>query len=216
MIICPGGAYRTLAFNKEGTEIADWLNAIGVTGIVLKYRVPRREGLQLWEAPLQDAQRAIGIVRSRSAEWGIDPTRIGMIGFSAGGHLSAAASTNYEARTYPRVDDTDDVSSRPDFAMIIYPGYLTKNGGINELSEELPVNEKTPPTILIQTADDSARVENSVGYFMALKRASVPVEMHLYPSGGHGYGLRPSEHDISSWPDRCHDFLKSQGILKKL
>lgn len=213
MIICPGGAYRHLAFNKEGTEVAEWLNTIGVTAFVLKYRVPSPEGRPRWEAALQDLQRAVGIIRSRAQEWGIDPERVGVLGFSAGGHLAAALSTNYQKRTYAPLDGADQFSCRPSVAVVVYPGYLRQGEGFVDVSAELAISADTPPTLLIQSADDSVHVENSVAYYMALKRAEVPVEMHLYPSGGHGYGLRPTHHDVSSWPDRCRDFLLSHGML---
>lgn len=216
VIVCPGGGYNILAYNLEGTEVVEWLNSIGVTGILLKYRVPRREGREPWEAPLQDAQRAMSLVRANANEWGIAPDRVGILGFSAGGHLSAALSTNWETRRYDRVDDADDLQRRPDFALLIYPAYLVKGTDVNQLSEELRVRKETPPTILIQTADDGVKVENSVGYYLALKNAGVPVEMHLYPSGGHGYGLRPSENKVSTWPERCRDFLESRGLLEPL
>jgi acetyl esterase/lipase len=213
VVICPGGAYSILAYNKEGTEVAEWLNTIGVTGIVLKYRVPARKGRERYEAPLQDAQRALGIVRQRAGSWKIDPERVGILGFSAGGHLAATLSNQYEKRTYPRVDDADDVSCRPDFALLIYPAYLVERKGENTLAPELKVTSKTPPTFLAQTEDDGVRVECSLFYYLALKNARVPAEMHLYPDGGHGYGLRPSAHSVSSWPRRAEEWLRALGVL---
>jgi acetyl esterase/lipase len=213
VVICPGGGYRILAFNKEGTEVAEWLNSIGVTGIVLKYRVPARKERERHAAPLEDVQRAMGIVRQRAKEWDIDPTRIGVMGFSAGGHLSAAVSNNYGERTYEKVDDADQVSCRPDFALLIYPAYLTTSAQNHALAPELKVTGNTPRTFLAQTQDDGVRVECSVFYYLALKEAKVPAEMHLYPSGGHGYGLRPSEHAVSTWPDRAERWMRSLGVL---
>ena len=215
VVVCPGGGYSILAYDLEGTEVVTWLNSIGVTGVLLKYRVPRRKGLEKHTAPLQDAQRAMGIVRQRAAEWGIRPNRIGVLGFSAGGHLTAAASTNYEKRTYDRIDDADDVSCRPDFTFLIYPGYLTVKEEGDKVAPELRINEKTPPTFLLQTQDDGVRVENSLFYYLALKNAKVPAEMHLYAKGGHGYGLRPTADEVTKWPDRATEWMRSLGVLEK-
>lgn len=213
VVICPGGGYNILAFNKEGTEVAEWFNSIGVTGIVLKYRVPKRMERERHEAPLQDVQRAVGVVRHRASEWGLDPARIGVLGFSAGGHLAAASSNNYGKRTYPGVDAADEVSCRPDFALLIYPAYLVDKD--NKLAPELPVSKDTPKTFIAMTEDDGVRVECALFYYLALKQAKVPAEMHVYPTGGHGYGLRPSEHLVSSWPARAADWMKSIGALEK-
>lgn len=213
VVVCPGGGYNILAFNKEGTEVAEWLNSIGVTGIVLKYRVPKRMERERHEAPLQDVQRAVGVVRHRASEWGLDPARIGVLGFSAGGHLAAAASNNYGKRTYPAIDAADEVSCRPDFSILIYPAYLVDKD--NKLAPELPVSNETPKTFIAMTEDDGVRVECGLFYYLALKEAKVQAEMHLYPTGGHGYGLRPSEHVVSSWPARAADWMKSIGVLEK-
>ncbi|QHT65545.1 alpha/beta hydrolase [Rhodocytophaga rosea] len=213
MVVCPGGGYHILALDLEGTEVCEWLNSIGVTAILLKYRVPVREGLPRYAPPLQDAQRAMGIVRSRAAEWGISPNRIGIMGFSAGAHLSAALSTNYDKRTYPAVDAADQVSCKPDFTMLIYPAYLTATDKSEKIAPELPITASTSPTLLIQTQDDGIPVENSVYYYLALKNAGVPVEMHLYPKGGHGYGLRKTDITVTSWPQRAEEWLRAQGLL---
>ena len=215
VVVCPGGGYNILAWDLEGTEVCEWLNSIGVTGVLLKYRVPKRPGLEKHTPPLQDAQRALGLVRHRAAEWGIDPKRIGILGFSAGGHLSAAASTIYEKRAYEPVDPADNVSCRPDFTILVYPAYLTIKEQGDKLAPELVVNSNTPPTFLVQTEDDSVRPESSLFYYLALKNAKVPAELHLYPTGGHGYGLRPSTHDVSSWPKRAEDWMRALGILTK-
>lgn len=213
VVIFPGGGYNILAWNLEGTEIAEWFNSIGVTGIVLKYRVPARKGGERYAAPLQDAQRAVGMVRQRASELGIDPKRIGVLGFSAGGHLAAALSNNFETRTYPEVDEADKVSCKPDFTLLIYPAYLVKNKTGPELSPELKVTSNTPRTFLIHTEDDGVPAESSLFYYLALKQAGVKSELHLYPSGGHGYGLRPSDHTVSTWPARAEQWLRSIGVL---
>jgi acetyl esterase/lipase len=215
VIVCPGGGYYILAMNLEGTEICQWLNSIGVTAILLKYRVPGRKDLQRHTAALQDAQRAIGMVRHRAAEWGIDPKRIGILGFSAGGHLSAAAANNFETRTYAAVDDTDKESCRPDFTVLIYPAYLVQDHDMAQLAPEIKVTANTPPAFITMTEDDPVHVENAFTYALALKNAKVPVELHVYPTGGHGYGLRPSSNEVSHWPDRAAEWLTAQGWLKR-
>lgn len=207
VLVCPGGAYQILAMDLEGTEVCDWLNSIGVTGVLLKYRVPKRAGLEKHTAALQDAQRAMGIVRSKAKEWNIDPKRIGVLGFSAGGHLAAALSNNYGERTYPKLDDADAVSCRPDFAIVIYPGYLVVKEENNKIAPELNITSNTPPTFLAMAADDPVRVENALYYAAALHKEKVPLELHVYPTGGHGYGLRPSKDLVTTWPQRASDWL---------
>ena len=215
VVVFPGGGYNILAFDLEGSEVCEWLNSIGVTGVLLKYRVPRRAGLEKHTAPLQDAQRSLGLVRLRADAMGIDPKRIGILGFSAGGHLAAALSNNYGERSYLAIDQSDRVSCRPDFTILVYPAYLTVKSDGDKLSEELPVNSKTPPTFLVQTQDDGVRVESSLFYYLALKNAEVPSELHLYPTGGHGYGLRPSAHMVSHWPERAGEWMRASGFLGK-
>lgn len=210
VLICPGGGYGILAWDLEGTEVAEWLNSIGVTGIVLKYRVPRRKDREKHDAPLQDAQRAMSLVRQHAGEWGIDAARIGILGFSAGGHLSAATSTNFDKRHYDSIDGTDDVSCRPDFAVLVYPAYLAEAG---ELFPEIRVTAETPQTFFAHASDDGISSENSIAMYLALKKAKVPTELHIYASGGHGFGLRPSEHPASTWPQRCEQWLRSRGLL---
>jgi acetyl esterase/lipase len=214
VLVFPGGGFHILAVDLEGTEICAWLNSIGVTGILVKYRVPAREGLPRYLPPLQDAQRAMGMVRARAKEWGIDPHRVGVLGFSAGAHLSAALSTNFEKRVYPVVDDADGLSCRPDFAVLIYPGGVVPEGS-DQLSPELRAGPNVPPAFLAQTEDDPVRVENSLAYYAALKAAKVPVEMHLYPTGGHGYGLRPSKDAVATWPARAEEWLRQLGVLAR-
>ena len=214
VVVFPGGGYHILAMDLEGTEVCDWLNSIGVSCALLKYRVPAREGQPPYAAPLQDAQRAVGIVRSRAKEWGLDPKRIGVLGFSAGAHLAAVLSNDYEKRTYDTVDQADQASCRPDFVVMIYPGGLVEIGERrNGFGPDLHPNAGTPPTIIVQTEDDPVHVENALTYYTALKAAKVPVEMHLYPAGGHGYGLRPSKLTVTTWPDRVKDWMHSLGVI---
>ena len=214
VLVCPGGGYNILALDLEGTEICAWLNSLGVNAALLKYRVPRRAGLEKHAAPLQDAQRALGLLRSRAAELGLDPARLGVLGFSAGGHLAATVSNNHATRTYPALDAADALSCRPDFTVLIYPAYLTVKEKSDAIAPELPVSAtNTAPTFIAMTQDDPVRVETGLYYYLALKNAKVPAELHLYPKGGHGYGLRRTEKDVTSWPDRAADWMKSSGLL---
>lgn len=217
VVVCPGGGYEILAMDLEGTEVCQWLNTVGVTAVLLKYRVPARNGLERYTAPLQDAQRALGLVRFHAAEWKLDPKRIGIMGFSAGGHLSAAASTRFEKRTYKAVDESDQVSCRPDFAMLIYPAYLIRQEGSDlgpDLAPELTVTSNTPPTFLVQTEDDQLHVENALFYYLALKNANVPAELHLFAKGGHAYALRKSDKAVMSWPKRAEEWMRGLGVLE--
>jgi acetyl esterase/lipase len=212
VVVCPGGGYNILAWDLEGTEVCKWLNSIGVTGVLLKYRVPARKDRVRHEPMLQDAQRALSLVRHRAKEWGIKPDRIGILGFSAGGHLTVCASTHFDKRTYEPVDDADKESCRPDFALPIYPAYLVQKDK-TDLSPEIRVTAQTPPTFLVMTEDDKIRVECPIFYFLALKNAGVPAEMHLYPVGGHGYGLRPTDKLVTTWPKRAEEWMRSLGVL---
>jgi acetyl esterase/lipase len=216
VIICPGGGYNILAWDLEGEEVAAWLNSIGVTGIILKYRVPRRPDQPRDKPPLgalQDAQRALSLVRDKAKEWKIDPHRIGILGFSAGGHLTAWASTNFDKRAYEPMDDIDKVACRPDFAVLIYPGYLVEKGK-EGLNPDIRVRKECPPMFLAHANNDPVTAENSARMYLALKHAGVLAELHIYASGGHGFGLRPSNKPCSTWPKSCEAWLRSQGLLK--
>jgi acetyl esterase/lipase len=212
-LVFPGGGYGILAMDLEGTEVCEWLNTIGVTAVLVKYRVPVRPGRPRWAAPLQDAQRALSMVRARAAELGLDPKRIGVLGFSAGGHLAAMASTNFDHRTYEAVDAADTGNLRPDFVLLVYPAYLTVQAEGDKIAPELNITAQTPPTFLVQAEDDGVRVETSLFYYEALRKARVPAAMHIYPSGGHGYGLRPSRDLVATWPKRAEEWLRSLGVL---
>ena len=213
VVVCPGGGYSILAMNLEGSEVCEWLNSIGVTGILLKYRVPVRKEREKHAAPLQDAQRALSIVRHRAKEWSIDPRRIGILGFSAGGHLTATTCANGATRTYTAIDESDTESCRPDFALLIYPAYLA-TANLAQLVPEVKVTAETPPTFITMTQDDPIHVEGALLYSLALKQAKVPFEMHIYPKGGHGYGLRPTANLVSQWPQRAEGWLSTQDWLK--
>ncbi len=215
VVVFPGGGYYILAIDHEGTEACEWLNSIGETAVLVKYRVPRREGLAPYAAPLQDAQRAVGIVRTHAVEWGLDPKRIGVMGFSAGGNLCAVLSSKAAARTYPRADASDDASCRPDFQLLIYPAYLVPDNDLYRLAPEVAVTEATPPTFMVMAVDDGIHVENVLSYAIALKAAKVPFELHVYPTGGHGFGLRPTGNPATLWPMRAADWLKGRGLLEK-
>lgn len=212
VLVCPGGGYGILAYDLEGTEICQWLNEIGITAVLLKYRVPRREGRPKHEAPLQDAQRAMSYLRTNADQLNIDPQRIGVIGFSAGAHLAAMLSNSAEAHTYPVADAADKAPSRPDFCMLIYPAYL--NGDAFALAPELKVSATTPPTLLVQSEDDKSYINSSLFYYYALKEAGIPATMHLYNKGGHGYGMRDTGAVVNEWPDRAEDWMREQGIIE--
>ena len=217
MLICPGGGYWNLYWQLEGEEVAAWLNSLGVTGIILKYRVPRRPDEPKGEParrPLQDAQRALSLVRSKGREWGIDPQRIGMVGFSAGGHLAIATATSFDKRTYEPIDDVDKISCRPDFAVAVYSGYL-KVADKDELAPGLRIPAGTPPIFLAHGGDDIVSPpEHSVLMYLALKRAGVPAELHIYATATHDFGVRASDHPCSTWTESCANWLRHQGLLK--
>jgi len=249
VVVFPGGGYLDLAIDLEGTEVCDWLTSKGITCVLLKYRVPGEPGYPkpapypksgpYPESPmaLEDAQRTLGLVRFHAAEWRIDPHKIGVLGFSAGGHLSAAISTHFEKRLYPAVDAADKENCRPDFAVVIYPGHLsiaaaewdakqgTKKFVVRHpanadkdlgLNPEIPVTRQTSPTFLLQAENDPVDgVENSLAYYFALKKAGVPVEMHLYAQGGHAFGLRRTELPITGWPPLVETWLVTIGMLPK-
>ena len=214
VVICPGGGYSILAWDLEGLEVAHWLNSIGVTGILLKYRVPRRADRPMYEAPLQDAQRALRLSRANAEAWGIDPDRIGILGFSAGGHLSATTSTNFDRNSYEAIDDSDKLSCRPDFTVLVYPAYLIDDN-TKEFTEAIRPSEDTPPTFFAHAYDDRISPENSIRLFMKLRELKVPAELHVFSTGGHGFGLRPTENPCSHWPQRCTEWMKRQGLLEK-
>jgi len=223
VLICPGGGYWNLAWDLEGEEVAAWLNTVGVMGLVLKYRVPRRaeqpEQLPA-PGPLLDAQRAVSLVRSRSAEWGIDPKRIGILGFSAGGHLAVATATHFDQRAYEPIDEIDKMSCRPDFAVAVYPGYLIEQerAGVEAKKDVLApyvrIPKETPPIFLVHASDDAvAGAENSAVMYLALRKANVPAELHVFTRGGHGFGVRKNGLPCSTWTDRCVAWLQNQSML---
>lgn len=213
VVVFPGGGYQILAIDLEGTEVCDWLNSIGVSCVLLKYRVPHSGPYPEHTEALQDAQRAMGLVREHAAAWGIDPNRVGVLGFSAGGSLAATLSNNFAHRVYTPVDAADQLSCRPDFTALVYPGHLALAQKNFALDPAVQPTAKTPPTFLVQAEDDPVHVENAVVYFMALKHAGVPAELHIYAQGGHGYGLRRTALPITAWPESMEIWLHTIGIL---
>jgi acetyl esterase/lipase len=232
VVVFPGGGYRMLAMDLEGTEICDWLTSRGITCVLLKYRVPNSgptwtNGHRFYpkvQTALQDAQRTLGLVRKHAREYGIDPHKIGVMGFSAGGHLVAAVSTHFPGRTYAPVDEADQISARPDFAIAIYPGHLwahedeprqKRDETDLSLRGDIQVTSATPPTFLLQAEDDDVDgVEQSLAYYVALHEAGVPTEMHLYARGGHAFGLRPTKLPIGQWPALVEQWLHTIGVLR--
>jgi len=218
VVVFPGGGYNVLAIDLEGTEVCDWLTGKGITCMVLKYRVPCAKVGPYRDCPtaLQDVQRAMGLVRSRAAEWKVDPRKIGVLGFSAGGHLVVAISTHFEKRLYAPVDEADKASCRPDFAVSLYPGHIAVPEKNFALNPDLHVTAKTPPTFLLQAQDDPVDpVENSLVYYEALRKAGVPAEMHVFVKGGHAFGLRPTDAAITRWPQLVETWLASIGMIPK-
>ncbi|MHB1958613.1 MAG: alpha/beta hydrolase [Acidobacteriaceae bacterium] len=243
VVVFPGGGYEILAIDLEGTEVCDWLTSKGIACVLLKYRVtnvgPYPKSGPYPESPmaLEDAQRTVGLVRFYAAEWHIDPHKIGVLGFSAGGHLVAAISTHFEQRLYPAVDAADKESCRPDFAVALYPGHLSiaaaewdANQGAKKfavphsttadinlaLNPAIPVTGQTPPTFLLQNEDDHVdNVNDSLAYYIALKKAGVPVEMHLYAQGGHAFGLRRTKFPVTAWPQLVETWLGTIGMISQ-
>jgi acetyl esterase/lipase len=234
VVIFPGGGYGHLAMDHEGHQIAQWLNSIGVAGFIVKYRHRNSGAGYGHPAPIQDAQRAIRMVRYRAKQWGVDPGRIGIIGFSAGGHLASTAGTHFNTRYSKPVDETDRCSARPDFMILMYPvisfteWYTHKGSMVNLLgknpdkdlmenfSNEKQVTPETPPTFLVHADDDKVvPAENSVAFYLALRKAKVPAEMHIYEKGGHGFGPGIGKGSCSSWMARCADWMKGRGLLNK-
>ena len=231
ILICPGGGYSLLAIKHEGSQIAEWLNKFGITGIVLKYRLPDKTIMvNKTIGPLQDAQKAMRIIRRHALEWNVNPDKIGVMGFSAGGHLASTLSTHYSDKVYEQLDS---ISARPDFSILIYPvismdSSITHVGSrvnllgehpspelVKKYSNELQVNQNTPPAFLVCSMDDNVvPIENSIRYAMALKKFSIPCELHIYEKGGHGYGMGRSNDTESSWTEACKKWLKANGFLK--
>jgi acetyl esterase/lipase len=215
VIVFPGGGYQGLAMDLEGTEICDWLNSQGITAVLLKYRVPNHREGDYGEAPmaLEDSQRTISLVRSRATKWHIATNKIGVIGFSAGGHLVTATSTHFNKRSYIPVDAADQQSCRPDFAIACYPGHMWDEDTPFQLNPHITITTNTPPTFIVQAEDDPVdNVNNSIIYFINLKKSNVPTEMHIFAHGKHGFGVRPTKNPITHWPALAETWLKTIGM----
>ena len=217
VVIFPGGGFTILAYNHEGSEIAEWLNSVGVSAVVVKYRVPRREGLPKHWAPLQDAQRAIRLTRAHAEEWKIDPRKIGVLGFSAGGRLTVAAALDYNVKTYDPIDDADKLSARPDFAIPIYPAYLMDDekdySADSKLSGELYLDKNAPPFFISVANDDANRGAAAARFYIKLKELGVPCELHIPVSGGHGYGIRSDRGVAAQWNKNCENWMRALKII---
>jgi acetyl esterase/lipase len=216
VIICPGGGYHLLAWRHEGVDIAEWFNSIGVSAFVLKYRVPRRDPDRVYWEPLQDIQRSIRLVRHRSQEFGLDPNRVGVLGFSAGGHLTVMAGLQAALETYPPVDEADQISCRPDFICPIYAAYLAQGNKDNEakLGPLVVVTPDSPPTFMAVTWDDEFRAAQAALLFVELKKKGVPAELHAFSTGGHGYGIRQTGNPVSQWHLLLESWLRVSGFLE--
>lgn len=214
VIVAPGGGYSILAYSHEGTDVCKWLNEIGVSAILLKYRTPRRQNLPKHHAPLQDAQRAVSLVRSKAAEWKIDPKRLGFLGFSAGGHLTATVLTSDGKVTFPK-EEVDSFSPIPNFGILVYPAYLKDPEHPNQLVPEVPVNENTPPCFLVVGHQDSNFVEGSALFYLAMQRAKRPCELHIFAKGGHGFGMKRIPERIGRWPKLAGNWMKEMNLLSR-
>lgn len=211
IVVFPGGAYQFLAYDLEGTEVCTWLNSIGVNCALVKYRVPDAGPFPKHTEDLADAQRAVRIVRQHASAWQLNPKRIGVLGFSAGGHLVAVLGAHAADRMYPEVDAADQLSARPDFTLLIYPGYLSA-GASHVLHPEVKPTATTPPSFLVQAEDDPIQVENAWAYFEGLSQLKVPAELHIYAEGGHGYGLRPTKLPVAHWTELATTWLRTIGV----
>lgn len=216
VVIVPGGAYRYAVVGKEGAEIADWFNRLGVTAFVLYYRTPTNGLDDDWVKPVQDAQRAVRLIRSHAKDWNLDPNRVGIIGFSAGGNAAAIASTKMDVQhKEEKQDKIDEVSARPDFTMLIYPWKLLNEEGTG-LRDEVAVDKNTPPTLLIHAHNDGVTSLSSIEFYKSMKRLGLLAELHIYESGGHGYGLRKVKGaNVHTWPKRAESWMQVRGLLKK-
>ena len=212
VVVFPGGGYEILAYDLEGTEVCAWLNGIGVNCALVKYRVPHAGPFPAHTQDLADAQRAVRVVRQHASAWQLDPKRVGVLGFSAGGHLVAVLGAHAADAVYPAIDAADRLSARPDFTLLIYPAYLTQEENPHAVAAEVKPFALTPPSFLLQAEDDPIKVENALVYYEALKEAKVTAEMHLYAHGGHGYGLRPTKLPITHWPDLATIWMRTIGV----
>lgn len=214
MLICPGGGHHILAYDLEGIEVAQWCNSIGITGIVLKYRVPFHDPERKWTAAVQDTQRAMSLVRARADRWNVDRKRIGICGFSAGGQAAALASVFSDDRQYKPIDDVDQIPSRPDYMLLVYPGGLVQKD-TSVLHDYIKVSKDVPPTFFTHAFDDFCPVENTLSFANAIKAAGGSAELHVFPTGGHGYGLRQTDELVTRWPELAESWLRRLKVLSQ-
>ncbi|MDA7921055.1 alpha/beta hydrolase [Verrucomicrobiales bacterium] len=214
VIVCPGGGYNILAYSHEGKEVCDWLNTLGITAGLLKYRVPRRDQLEKHHAPLQDAQRAIGMMRARADEWKIRTDKIGVLGFSAGGHLASMALTSDGKRNYKPDSKFDSGSCIPDFAVLVYAAYQLDEKNPDKLSAEIKVTDKTPPAFLVVAHGDKKWAEGSARFYIEMKRADRDCELHIFGKGGHGFGFKNTDEEIKQWPKLAEKWMLAMGIAE--
>jgi acetyl esterase/lipase len=217
VVIVPGGGFGILASEHEGSDLALWFRERGFAAAVLQHRCPTNKLAKPWEFPAWDTQRAISLVRAKAADLGVQPDRIGLFGFSAGGQVALIAATNDEARLYPAADATDKVSCRPDFLMLCYAWHILADNSLTELKPEIHISEKTPPTFLAQAYDDKGSLaEGSTLAFLALRKAKVSAELHIYSTGGHGFGMRANDTQApGDFPGRLELWLKARGLMAK-
>jgi acetyl esterase/lipase len=213
VLVCPGGGYNILAIDHEGTQVCEWLNGLGLTAVLLKYRVPRRDREQPHFHPLQDAQRAMGLLRTRADEWGIAPNQIGVLGFSAGGNLSVMLALHGDERQYEMDPAMDGGSALPNFVIPIYPAYLAQDDG-SALLPAIRVTEKAPAICLIHAHNDRITPAGSALLYLEYKKLNLPAELHIYGDGGHGFGMKQNGHAINQWPDRVADWFKQLGLVE--
>lgn len=214
VIVCPGGAYNILAYSHEGKEVCEWLNSIGITAGLLKYRVPRRDQLEKHHAPLQDVHRAIGVLRTRAGEWNINPDKIGVLGFSAGGHLASMALTSDGTRTYEPDPEFDSGSCIPNFGVLVYAAYQLDEKNPDKLSPEIKVTDKTPPAFLVVANGDKRWAEGSARFYIEMKRADRDCELHIFGKGGHGFGFANTDEEIKQWPKLAERWMLAMDLAK--
>ncbi|MEM7698471.1 MAG: alpha/beta hydrolase [Verrucomicrobiota bacterium] len=215
VLVCPGGGYHILASSHEGSEVCEWLNSIGISAGLLKYRVPRREGIEKHHAPLQDLQRSISLVRQSAEAWKVNPDRIGVLGFSAGGHLATMAVTSDGSRTYRKMDEADEIDCVPDFGVLVYPAYQLDESDPDSLSPEIQISESTPPCFIVMAHDDSKWAEGAARLYIEMRRNDRPCELHVFAKGGHGFGLANTDEAIRSWPNLAEQWMVVSGVLER-
>ena len=213
VVVAPGGGFMFLSYSFEGTQVCEWLNSIGVTAVLLKYRTPTRDEAEPFALPVQDAQRALGLVRHHATEWGLDPKRVGLLGFSAGGNLAGHAAWDRGARTYPQNPELDDPRG-PDFLVFIYGGGFLDKDDKMQFREGFSVPADAPPAFFLVAHDDKSNPIEAVMLYLEYKKRSLPAELHIYTQGGHGFGMRKDKHPINDWPQRCAEWMKSTGLLE--